>query len=281
MGKYIVEEYGKIRFYRSEDERPVPGNFARHCHNNYEIIYVVSGTGKYVVEGECYELRPDTLMLFRPGEFHYVDVQESCRYERCVFHFKAGALHGAKEAIEKLSRVPPGEGNFFEARDFSISVAPIFERFSRLSTLPKKDAERLAPLMLTELVLLLAAADPVAREKKKDEPIGARVIRYLNAHLSEPLSLDILCNNFYVSKYYLCRAFKEHNGISILGYLNSKRVMLAKQMIESGETAVAAAEKVGFSDYSTFYRAYRKSFGRAPTSDKNTRKKGSSYERNQ
>ena len=40
---------------------------------------------------------------------------------------------------------------------------------------------------------------------------------------------------------------------------------LAKQLIEQGETASGAAYKVGFGDYSAFYRAYVKVVGKAPT----------------
>ena len=96
--------------------------------------------------------------------------------------------------------------------------------------------------------------------------LGARVIKYLNEHIDKDVSLDKLAKRFFVSKYYLCRAFKKHNGISIHGYVNHKRVMYAKQLIESGETASAAAYRVGFGDYSAFYRAYIKLIGRSPTS---------------
>jgi AraC-like DNA-binding protein len=75
----------------------------------------------------------------------------------------------------------------------------------------------------------------------------------------------MLAKRFFVSKYYLCRAFKRHNGISVHGYVNQKRVMYAKQLIEAGETASGAAYRVGFGDYSAFYRAYVKQLGVAPT----------------
>ena len=84
-------------------------------------------------------------------------------------------------------------------------------------------------------------------------------------NLSRDVSLDTLARRFFVSKYYLCRAFKKHNGVSVHGYINHKRVMYAKQLIEQGETASGAAYKVGFGDYSAFYRAYVKIIGKAPT----------------
>ena len=273
MDAYIVEEYSGIRFYHSVDEHPVPAVFSRHCHGHYEVIYVVRGAGNYVVEGEKYDLRPATLMFFRPGEFHYVDVRRDEPYERYVFHFSADGLSGVSDALEKLEKKPLGEGNFFAMNDFPLDAASVFDRFERIAALPRREGERMACFLLSELLVLLSLATPTAHKKKKEEPLGARVIRYVNAHIAEPLSLDAIAGEFYVSKYYLCRAFKRHNGISILGYINGKRVMMARQMIESGEAAAVVSERVGFSDYSTFYRAYRKAYGRAPTVTR-TREKG-------
>lgn len=275
MDSYTAEEYRGIRFYHSADEQPKPDEFSRHCHAHYEIIYVVRGAGKYVVEGEQYELRPETLMLFRPGEFHYVNVRRDEAYERYVFHFSVEGLAVEEEILRKLEERPLGEGNFYAIRDFSLTVAPLFERFLQLSVLPRPVAEQIAVLILSELLLLLSLTRPAAHKSKREEPLGARVIRYVNSHIAEPLSLDAIAREFYVSKFYLCRAFKRHNGISVLGYINSKRVMMARQMIESGEVAAVVSERVGFSDYSTFYRAYRKAYGHAPTEARGREGRGS------
>jgi AraC-like DNA-binding protein len=43
--------------------------------------------------------------------------------------------------------------------------------------------------------------------------------------------------------------------------------MYARELIEGGETASGAAEKVGFGDYSAFYRAYVKIVGKSPTAN--------------
>ena len=48
-------------------------------------------------------------------------------------------------------------------------------------------------------------------------------------------------------------------------YVNQKRILYAKKLIESGVTASVAAERVGFGDYSAFYRAYVKIIGKSPT----------------
>lgn len=273
MDFYKAENYKGIRFFHTVEEHPVPDDFSRHCHEHYEIIYVKRGSGKYVVEGVCYDLRAETMMLFRPGDFHYVNVEHSEAYERYVLHFSTDELLATSDTVKALLEKPLFEGVFYETGSFSLSVTPVFEHFSRLSQLPQQLSEQMAPLLLSELLHLLSVASPTSHKSHREEPLGARVIRYVNAHMAEPQSLDALASEFYVSKFYLCRAFKQHNGISILGYINGKRVMMARQMLESGEAASVVSERVGFSDYSTFYRAYRKAYGHAPTAVRRTREK--------
>ena len=121
--------------------------------------------------------------------------------------------------------------------------------------------------MLSEILILLSSSSP-DRSSMQGEPLGLQVIRYLNAHLTDEISLDGLARRFFVSKFYLCRSFREHNGVSVLHYLTEKRVVLAKLLLEQGETAVSAASKAGFGDYSSFYRAYRKVLGVSPKENK-------------
>ena len=98
-----------------------------------------------------------------------------------------------------------------------------------------------------------------------DEELGAKVARYINEHIEENILLDEVARRFFISKYYLCRLFKKYSGVSVHAYITQKRVLYAKQLIESGQTASGAAYKVGFGDYSAFYRAYVKQIGKPPT----------------
>lgn len=256
----------KIYLHHSVDKRPDPASFHSHCHDAYEIIYVVHGAGRYVVEGLSYTLRPGTLLVLKPHAFHYVDVDPDHLYERYVCHFKEPWLE--KEAGVLLEPFRQGEyGHFYSAAQITSSIA---EAFAAVKEIPKFTAEKgelLAKILLSEILLLLSAASPEVEDPKVD-PLGHQVIRYLNAHLTEDITLDALARRFFVSKFYLCRAFREHNGVSVLQYLTEKRIILAKQLLEEGETAIAAAAKSGFGDYSSFYRAYRKILGKSPKENK-------------
>ena len=94
------------------------------------------------------------------------------------------------------------------------------------------------------------------------------IIRYLNEHLTEPVTLDELSGRFFISKYYMNRAFKKATGTTVMDYLIYKRVVMARQLMLNGFTAADAANETGFGDYSTFYRAYKKVMGCRPGADR-------------
>ena len=90
------------------------------------------------------------------------------------------------------------------------------------------------------------------------------ILTYLNAHLTEDLSIDDLASRFYLSRSYLMHTFKEQTGYTIGGYLLTKRLFLAKELIAAGTPITEVCYSCGFQNYSTFSRAYKKSFGESP-----------------
>lgn len=238
-----------------------------HCHDFYEILYVIRGTGKYIVEGTEFDVRPRTLMLFRPFSYHHVSLDENGGYERIVIHFPKNSVPShALSMLDKISGDEEVCGSYYPPVAISDSLLSVFDRFDCASALPEEERGAYIKTLLAEIIILLSASKGELM-LNTDEELGARVIRYLNGNIERKINLDKLARRFFVSKYHLCRAFKKHNGISIHGYLVQKRIIYAKQLIESGETASAAAYKVGFGDYSAFYRAYVKIVGKAPSAE--------------
>ena len=156
-----------------------------------------------------------------------------------------------------------GQGNFYDVDGLPLISATVFSRFSTVRQLPREESELLARLILSEIIVTLSVTLPAPPEES--EPLGIRVMRYLNDHLTEKIKLSELAQHFFVSKYYICRAFRMQNGVSILQYLTEKRVYLARQLMEQGRTAFSAGMQAGFGDYSSFYRAYTRVIGHAPT----------------
>lgn len=256
---------GNFTFRYSLDEVPPESLDINHCHDQYEILYVLDGAGRMVIEGTLFDIKPGTLIVIRPFEYHSMQLDSSSVYERYVLHFsEADLVDEASSLLKTMLSDAEGSGKLYTRAALSKNVRPVFERFDTAEALPDNEKSIYLKTLLSELMVFLSVSGGEHIGISEGE-LGARVIRYLNENIHRNISLDTLARRFFVSKYYLCRAFKKHNGVSVHGYVTHKRVLYAKQLIEQGESASGAAYKVGFGDYSAFYRAYVKIIGKAPT----------------
>jgi AraC-like DNA-binding protein len=93
----------------------------------------------------------------------------------------------------------------------------------------------------------------------------SRIIAYLNDHIADSICLDDLSGTFYISKHHLNKMFRRATGTTVGNYVIHKRVVMAQNLMLQGHTANSAAAAVGFHDYSSFFRAYKKVLGYAPS----------------
>lgn len=230
----------------------------------YALYYILSGEGSFFTEGTEYSLTAGSAVLVRPLVCHGVKSVGSTPtvYLEIVF-----AGHSLPRALlEQLDDtvLRATSAAIFKRDVLSAQVVSVLTSFGDGVAVSEKMRQIYLEALLTEAVVLLTAAESEATVKE-DRALGARLVKYITENLTENLSLDTLARAFFVSKYHLCRAFKEYNGISVHGYIIRKRILLARRLIEEGEAPTSVAYRVGFGDYSAFYRAYQRVMGKYPT----------------
>ncbi len=234
------------------------------CHDKCEIIYITSGDGKYVSEGKNFKISPRSLFISRPFEYRSISLSEGELFSRYIIRFSESSL--SDDAKDMFEQMISDEGSTYYSPGSALSlVESCFDRLYIAEKLPYPKRRAFLEALISEMIVLLSMGTRDGIQSAEDT-LSNRVSRYINSNLNRDLSLDDLSKRFFVNKYYLCRTFKSQSGTSIHSYINRKRVLYAKQLIESGETASQAAYLVGFGDYSAFYRAYMKIYGRSPTS---------------
>lgn len=255
-----------ITSLKSKTENPDVAKFKMHTHETYELFMFLSGDGKYFVEGSVYPLFSGDLLIMKKAEAHSLMLNNSSPYERMVVHFAAEDILGEShdEIIAFLDNRPLGKFNKYPAAAFKDSNWQYY-----MQKICETDDNARKQIYLTVLLLELCSKLPLIKNsevKQKNNIID--IINHINAHLTEDLSLDSLCEKFYISKAQLNRNFKRTTGTTVWSYIQTKRLLLAKEMLGNGYNPVKVAANCGFNDYCSFFRAYKTKFSVSPKNDK-------------
>jgi AraC-like DNA-binding protein len=92
------------------------------------------------------------------------------------------------------------------------------------------------------------------------------VMRYIDHHYMEDISLDTVAAEAGFSKYHFSRLFKQHTNTTFLHFLCLKRIQAAERLLSSTNRSIAEiALKAGFDSIPSFNRIYRKMRNCTPT----------------
>lgn len=245
-------------------EHPEVGKAVMHSHDIYEIYLFLEGKADYLVEGNKYRLRKGDLMVMRRGELHINSIRSDTAYKRIYIYFDISSLLSELDSMHLLDifdNRPLGKYNHYPAKDFPENH---WHAYLQAICNARTKTERLCYLLplLNELHSCFSGRQNDAETAEPN--IVADICKYINADLTQELSLEYLSEKFYLSKTHLNRLFKANVGTTIGQYIRLKRLFLAKELIQQGQPPVDVYSKCGFYDYTTFYRAFKKQFHQSP-----------------
>ena len=243
---------------------------AYHYHTFHKIIILLAGRAGYAIEGEGYALQPGDYVLVGRGSIHRPIVEQGDFYERAI-------LYISPEYLQELSSEGSSLDTCFRQaqRDFRYvyhsgggdRVRELFGLLEQSQQEAGFGAALLQRALFTQLMVevnrISLAGDTVSAAAGDSKVVA--LLQYLNAHLTEGLTIDELAARFYISKYHMMRRFRDETGYTIHGYVTEKRLLLAQQLLEQGIPSGEAALRCGYQEYSTFSRAYKKQFDRSPS----------------
>lgn len=261
---YLKEDF---RLFHINDQ--TKKDFSYHYHDFHKIIVFISGKVTYHIEGKAYHLKPRDILLVSQGAIHKPEINPSVPYERYIFWIRDTL------SCQELNTC------FQKANDRSFNLvradSSLQERLKDLlpeieQTLQNKyfgdtvlrDALFTQFMIYINRIFLRTSSSPDKKTYSSDTQVE-QLLKYINRNLSENLSIDQLANRFFFSKYHMMRKFKNETGYTIHNYITSKRLLMARSLISQGMPVMKAAQASGFRDYTTFVRAYKKQFGKAPS----------------
>ncbi|MFV0400672.1 MAG: AraC family transcriptional regulator [Oscillospiraceae bacterium] len=255
--------------HRLEVFRDADLNYSLHSHEHYELYYFVGGDISYLVERRHFKLSPHCMLLLAPNVFHGFQNFGGKFYDRYSIHFLPDLL----EEVHAESLLKPFYGGdiFFDNLEAS-GLLPYLDAVVEAKDLPEEIRDVALRARLTALlseVYRVSLEDRAEERRRETRRYQAEdIILYISRHLAEPLSIERICQRFYISRTHLGRIFSQATGTTVNRYISYKRAVLARQYILQGQTATEAAINAGFRDYSNFYRTHTRLFGFSPSEQK-------------
>lgn len=264
---YLNENF---RYFHLKDTAGQERDF--HFHEFDKIVILLSGSVDYLVEGASYKMQPGDIILVRHHMIHKAMIDVSVPYERIIIYLNSSYVDrfapdmGLMECFAAAEKrrfclMRPNEDEWLMIRNQLIRLEDCAEDMGFAADYMQ--GTNLAQLMVYLNRTMQRDTSDKTEAAEYNEKI-ADVLSYINENLSKDLSVDELASRTYLSRYHFMRLFKEQTGYTVHNYIRQKRLTLAARLIRDGMSASHAAAECGFSDYSTFHRAFTSTFGVSP-----------------
>lgn len=242
-----------------------------HSHSYYEIVYVLSNSGtQYLIGTKRYQLQHGDIIFVPPGIGHKPLFPSALAepYKRIVLWVSKEFIEGAKLLYPNYT--PQFSEQFFLLRTAGTPWESIGHYFQVGLKEAQEGKEGWQFALCGNTMQLLTACrrallEPQSHSLRTEKPeLLDDVVSYIEFHLNEKITLSDTAHRFFVSESTIGQTFQKKMHVSFYHYVTQRRLIAAKSMIMEESNLDTLSEKVGFSDYSTFYRAFKKEFGISP-----------------
>lgn len=252
-----------------QDTKSPQNELSDHMHDHYEIVYVYNGKGTFFIGDVFYDMQQGDVFLIPNNTIHRALPNKDDPVTSTIIFFSPTLIY--KDVV-----------------DDSFSYLHLFDLTKKSKnykiSLPQKEQEKLEEqlqlilqettsqligsrhaclLIVHQIILDLYRIRINGKEDLSEGSYSSEWIKdiliYINEHIDEPLTLTALAQKALVSPAHFSRVFKETTGIGLVVYLNTKRIIKAKELLlETNHTIAHIAEMCGFESMPQFYRTFKK-----------------------
>ncbi len=241
-----------------------------HIHNCYEIYYSISGGKQFLIDNKFYAITPGDIFIINQYESHKITQLDKMVHERIVLSIYPDYPERLSTAKTNLDACFSHRPSGFSHR---ISLGKELQtRFlyyiNKITAAEGYGQDVIEQSAFMELMLLINNAVHTSRQPQPASPIYNQqvddILAYINQNITSPITIEQLSGAFYLSESYICRIFKAATGTTINKYISARRISIAKSLLSGGAGVMESYEKSGFSDYSSFFKAFTKAVGISP-----------------
>lgn len=243
-----------------------------HSHPFFEIFIPISGGNQMFVGKNYYTIAPNDIFVIDKYESHYVNCVTPANYERyniALFPDYVRYLSTPKTDLEYCFTDQTklfGHKISFEKDE----KKELLYLIDQLRNLDGWGIDLKENILIMKLLLLInnkyrsTLTGKMAPEKGATSQLTHssvfinRIFDFINQNLTSELKISDISREFFISESYLNRLFRAKVGLSVGNYIAVQRISIAKSLLRNGISPGDVCGKVGYNDYSSFYKMFLK-----------------------
>lgn len=246
-----------------------------HSHDYLEMAFIMSGNGKYHIDGRVYEVKEGDLLIFNPGVCHQALLDEES--DLPTTEFFVGCSEFQLKGYDKNCIPLGGDEHILhtkgELRQKLFKICSSMDAEKELGGYARYYVMKAYLMQMLVYIIRSRRPQPIpnqggyAFESVNKKYVVEQIVNYFEEHYSEKISLESIAENMYLSTFYISKIFKSETGDAPIRHLINIRLEKAKEIIErTPELSIKeVASSVGYEDVYHFSKQFKKHYGVSPS----------------
>lgn len=270
---YIIEHFtkGLLCSYAKTNSLAAP---KYHMHNFYELNLFIKGDIVFFIDDQLITPKKGSLFLIDNTQIHGPRYNSSQEYERAIIHFDPQLAYSLSSSTTNLLNCfrdsSLKEINYVTLNENQINLfIQLTQKIEALENDQSYGSDLLKNAYLIEILVMInnsLTTNSTTIDSVLHSNIVEAIIKYINVNLYKQITLTNIEKELAMNRQHLNREFKKEIGLPIIQYAQLKKISLAKKMLLEGCSPKNIAADLGYKDYSTFSRAFKKIVNESPNS---------------
>ena len=240
-----------------------------HWHKETELVYVLRGSARMVINDTLYELNKGDVAVVVSGDTHFYF--QTHDHVRAVVMFAPELFEDGEEKrqIQKRLKGIARVSTQWSA-EHAAQVRSIFEELIRLNDSERFGRNLSIRARIYDLTVLLGTEIEQDNTQKNAQASMLanleKAFLFVERNYSRPIDLEDAARELGFTPSYFARFFKRFTDVTFMAYLNEYRIGKVQQLLaQRNKNMTEIAEAAGFASIKTFNRVFKESTGLSPT----------------
>lgn len=271
-----IDKIVTIHYFEYMSDYSFPGE----RHNFWEFLCVDKGEVDITAEDQPYTLKKGEIVFHKPNEFHTVKANGKIAPNLVVVSFECESpcmkyFENLVTSIGEKERTLLAQ-IIYEAKHCITSPLddPHTTHMIRKPNAPF-GSEQLIKIYLETLIIFMirqinvgGISAPAVKsiKQKNDALLYDKITTYLEEHIREHLTIEVICKDNLIGRSQLQKLFRENHQCGVIDYFSHLKIELAKQLIrENHHNFTQISDFIGYTSIHYFSRQFKKITGMTPS----------------